>query len=56
LIGMGFCLFIAIYNLPTYDLMTNLIGVGGIAIGIVPYLQSRSRLGRRGTAAACERL
>jgi amino acid transporter len=38
LIGVGFCLFVAVYNLPTYDWTTNLIGVGGIAIGIVPYL------------------
>jgi amino acid transporter len=55
LVGVGFCLFIAICNLPAYDLTTNLVGVGGIAIGIVPYLRSRSRLDRRG-AAACERL
>jgi hypothetical protein len=56
LVGVGFCLFIAIYNLPTYDWPTNLVGVGGIAIGIVPYLRSRSQLGRRGAAAVCERL
>jgi hypothetical protein len=42
LIGVGFCLFVAVYNLPTYDWTTNLIGVGGIAIGIVPYLRTRS--------------
>ena len=53
LVGVSFCLFVAIYNLPTYDLTTNLVGIGGIAIGIVPYLWSRSRLGRRGAAAAC---
>jgi amino acid transporter len=46
LVGVSFCLFIAVYNLPTYDLTTNLVGVGGIAIGIVPYLWRRSRLGR----------
>lgn len=49
LIGVGFCLFIAVYNLTTYDWMTNLIGVGGIAIGIVPYLETR--LVRRGATS-----
>ena len=41
LIGVGFCLYIAVYNLSTYDSITNLIGVGGIAIGILPYLRIR---------------
>jgi amino acid transporter len=44
LLGVGFCLFIAVYNVPTFDLTTNILGVGGIAIGILPYLWSRSRL------------
>jgi amino acid transporter len=52
LLGVGFCLFIAIFNIPTYDLTTNLVGIGGIAIGIVPYLWSRSRLTRRAASAA----
>ena len=47
LLGVGFCLFIAVYNVPSYDLTTNVLGIGGIAIGIVPYLWSRSRLARR---------
>ncbi len=47
LLGVGFCLFIAVYNVPTYNLTTNVLGIGGIAIGIVPYLWSRSRLTRR---------
>jgi amino acid transporter len=42
LIGAGFCIFIAVYNIAVYDWTTNLVGVGGIAIGIVPYLRSRS--------------
>jgi amino acid transporter len=41
LVGVGFCLFIAVYNVSTYDWTTNLIGIGGIAIGIVPYLRAR---------------
>ena len=46
LLGVGFCLFIAVYNVPTYSLTTNVLGIGGIAIGIVPYLWSRSRIAR----------
>jgi len=52
LLGVGFCLFIAVCNVPTYDLTTNVLGIGGIAIGIVPYLWSRSRLSRRTTSSA----
>jgi amino acid transporter len=48
LIGVGFCLYIAVYNLSTYDSLTNLIGVGGIAIGILPYLRTRQLAGGRG--------
>jgi amino acid transporter len=47
LLGVCFCLFIAVYNVPTYDLTTNIVGVGGIAIGIVPYLWRQSRLPQR---------
>jgi len=47
LLGVGCCLFIAVCNVPTYDLATNVLAIGGIAIGIVPYLWSRSRLTRR---------
>src|SRR6516162_3759514 len=43
LLGVGFCLFIAVYNVPTFDWTTNVVGLGGIAIGIIPYLASRSR-------------
>jgi amino acid transporter len=52
LLGVGFCLFIAICNVPTYDSTTNVLGIGGIAIGIVPYLWSRSRLTRRTATSA----
>jgi len=53
LLGVGFCLFIAVCNLPTYDLTTKVLAIGGIAIGIVPYLWSRSRLtDRTATSAA----
>jgi amino acid transporter len=52
LLGVSFCLFIAVYNVPTYNLTTNVLGVGGIAIGIVPYLWSRSRLARHTASSA----
>jgi hypothetical protein len=47
LLGAGFCLFIAVCNVPMYDSTTNVLGIGGIAIGVLPYLWSRSRLNRR---------
>jgi amino acid transporter len=46
LLGVGFCLFIAVYNVPTFDRTTNVVGLGGIAIGIIPYLASRLRSAR----------
>jgi len=52
LLGVVFCLFIAVCNVPTYDLTTNVLAIGGIAIGIVPYLWSRSRLTRRVATSA----
>jgi amino acid transporter len=52
LLGVGCCLFIAVCNVPTYDLTTNVLAIGGIAIGIVPYLWSRSRLTRRPATSA----
>jgi hypothetical protein len=41
LLGVGFCLSIAVYSVPNFDLTTNILGAGSIAIGIVPYLWSR---------------
>jgi amino acid transporter len=41
LVGVGFCFAIAIYSVPNFDLVTNLLGLGSIAIGIVPYLWRR---------------
>jgi len=49
---VGFCLFIAVCNVPTYDLTTNVLGIGGIAIRIVLYLRSRSRIDRRTATSA----
>lgn len=50
LLGVGFCLFVAVSNVPTYDLTTKIVAVGGIVIGIAPYLWSRRRAGRSGYA------
>jgi amino acid transporter len=41
LLGVGFCFAIALYSVPNFDLTTNILGAGSIAIGIVPYLWSR---------------
>lgn len=38
-----FLVFIAIYSIPTFDVVTNVVGMGGIAIGIVPYLLNYKR-------------
>ena len=39
-----FLFFIAAYSIPTFDLTTNVVGMGGLAIGIVPLLLNRKRL------------
>ena len=31
-----FMVFIAVYSIPTFDVITNVIGIGGILIGFVP--------------------
>lgn len=45
-----FLTFVAIYSIPTFDLVTNVIGLGGITIGLVPLFLNRWRRahGRRG--------
>jgi amino acid transporter len=48
LLGVAFCFGIAIYSVPTFDLVTNLLGAGSIAIGIVPYLWTRGLSRRMG--------
>jgi amino acid transporter len=47
LLGVGFCFGIAVYSVPTFNLTTNLLGAGSIAIGIVPYLWTRFAPARR---------
>lgn len=41
-----FLFYIAAYSVPTFDLTTNIVGLGGLAIGIVPLLLNRKRLGK----------
>lgn len=38
-----FLVFIAIYSIPTFDLVTVLIGIGGIGIGVIPLMLNRMR-------------
>ncbi|TAK91305.1 MAG: APC family permease [Burkholderiaceae bacterium] len=46
-LSAAFLFFIAAYSIPTFDLTTNIVGIGGIAIGIVPWLLNQKRQ-RRG--------
>jgi amino acid transporter len=38
-----FMVFIGIYSIPTFDMVTNLMGIGGILIGFIPLLLGRMR-------------
>jgi amino acid transporter len=39
----AFLTFVAIYSIPTFDLTTNVVGLGGIAIGVIPWAINRMR-------------
>lgn len=41
-----FLIFVAIYSIPTFDHVTNIIGLGGIATGLIPLFLNRWRLAR----------
>jgi hypothetical protein len=41
-----FMVFIALYSIPTFDLLTNLLGLGGLLIGFIPLIFNQ-RLQRR---------
>ena len=43
-LSAAFLFFIAAYSIPTFDLTTNVVGLGGLVIGIVPLLLNRRRL------------
>ncbi|HMC14761.1 MAG TPA: APC family permease [Albitalea sp.] len=42
-ISASFLYFIAAYSIPTFDLLTNVMGIGGIVLGIVPFTLSKWR-------------
>jgi amino acid transporter len=43
-----FMFFIALYSIPTFDVVTNVVGMGGIAIGAIPLFLNRKKIwGRR---------
>lgn len=41
LLSALFMVFIAIYSVPTFDLLTNVLGVGGLLIGFIPLFLNR---------------
>lgn len=41
-----FLFFIAIYSIPTFDLITNILGIGGIALGVIPLILNLYRNGK----------
>jgi amino acid transporter len=41
-----FLVFIALYSIPTFDLLTNVVGIGGLLIGFVPLAINRQRRAR----------
>jgi amino acid transporter len=38
-----FLFFVALYSIPTFDRITTIAGLGGIVIGIVPFMLNRKR-------------
>ncbi|MBS0356592.1 MAG: APC family permease [Proteobacteria bacterium] len=43
LLAALFMVFIAVYSIPTFDAVTDLLGIGGILVGFVPLLLGRLR-------------
>lgn len=49
LLSAAFLVFVGIYSIPTFDVLTDVIGIGGIAVGIIPFLlnvRRKERLAR----------
>lgn len=42
-LSASFLVFIACYSIPTFDTVTIMIGIGGIAVGIIPMMLNRLR-------------
>ena len=43
LLSAAFMVFVALYSIPTFDTVTNLLGVGGLLLGFVPLVLGRLR-------------
>ncbi len=43
LLAALFMVFIALYSIPTFDLVTNVMGIGGILIGFLPLMLNHQR-------------
>lgn len=43
LLSALFMVFVAVYSIPTFDRVTNILGIGGLLFGIVPLLLGRRR-------------
>jgi amino acid transporter len=41
-----FLFFIALYSIPTFDLVTNVVGIGGIVIGLIPFFLYKKRVAK----------
>jgi amino acid transporter len=41
--GAAFMTFIGLYSIPTFDTITLMVGIGGLAIGALPLLLARQR-------------
>jgi amino acid transporter len=46
LLAALFMVFIALYSIPTFDVVTNLMGIGGILIGFIPLILGDYRRGK----------
>jgi amino acid transporter len=42
----AFMVFIALYSIPTFDLLTNILGAGGLLVGFIPLLMNERRFRR----------
>ena len=50
LLAALFMVFIALYSIPTFDAVTNILGVGGLLLGCIPLLLRGSRRGVEASA------
>lgn len=46
----AFLIFIAVYSIPTFDMPTIIVGLGGIVVGIIPLMLNRMRRRNAGRA------